>query len=96
MNTQSFIIQGNIVDVTNKRIFCGELNIQNGKISFIRETPQSTSENYILPGFIDSHVHIESSMIIPSESVLLYPLQILVGTAVIMLISRLLFMKRQN
>jgi hypothetical protein len=35
-------------------------------------------------------------MIIPSESVLLYPLQILVGTAVIMLISRLLFMKRQN
>ena len=36
------------------------------------------------------------SMIIPSESVLLYPLQILVGTAVIMLISRLLFMKRQN
>ena len=36
------------------------------------------------------------SMIIPSESVLLYPLQIFVGTAVIMLISRLLFMKRQN
>ena len=36
------------------------------------------------------------SMIIPSENVLLYPLQILVGTAVIMLISRLLFMKRQN
>jgi hypothetical protein len=36
------------------------------------------------------------SMIIPSESVLLYPLQILLGTAVIMLISRLLFMKRQN
>ena len=36
------------------------------------------------------------SMIIPSESVLLYPLQILVGTAVIMLLSRLLFMKRQN
>ena len=36
------------------------------------------------------------SMIIPSESVLLYPLQILLGTAVIILISRLLFMKRQN
>ena len=36
------------------------------------------------------------SMIIPSESVLLYPLQILVGIAVIMLISRLLFMKQQN
>ena len=36
------------------------------------------------------------SMIIPSERVLLYPLQILVGTAVIMLISRLLFVKRQN
>lgn len=36
------------------------------------------------------------SMIIPSESVLLYPLQIFVGSAVIMLISRVLFMKRQN
>lgn len=36
------------------------------------------------------------SLIIPSESVLLYPLQIFVGSAVVMLIPRVLFMKRQN
>src|SRR5438045_2695064 len=67
MNAQSFVIQGNIVDIRNKRIFVGELHIQNGKVLSIKETPQLILEDYILPGFIDSHVHIESSMIIPSE-----------------------------
>ncbi len=59
-------IQGNIVDIQNKRIFKGEITIQNGKISTIEEKDHH-SNHYILPGFIDAHIHIESSMLVPSE-----------------------------
>jgi adenine deaminase len=59
-------IQGNIVDVVNRRIFKGEISITDGVISQIIacETDEST---YIIPGFVDAHVHVESSMLIPSE-----------------------------
>ena len=60
------IVQGNIVDIQNKRVFKGEVEFINGKILDIREQ-QHTCEDYILPGFIDAHIHIESSMLVPSE-----------------------------
>jgi adenine deaminase len=60
------IVQGNIVDIQNKRIFKGEVTVENGKISSIKETNHAV-ENYILPGFVDAHIHIESSMLVPSE-----------------------------
>jgi adenine deaminase len=60
------IIQGNIVDVQNTRIYKGEVEVENGKILEIREA-NHTKENYILPGFVDAHIHIESSMLVPSE-----------------------------
>ena len=60
------IVQGNIVDIQNKRVFKGEVEFNNGKILDIREQ-QHTCEDYILPGFIDAHIHIESSMLVPSE-----------------------------
>ncbi|MDT3737919.1 MAG: adenine deaminase [Candidatus Kapabacteria bacterium] len=59
-------IEGNIVDVVGKRIFPGIIKIQNGFIDSIKET-EETYENYIMPGFVDAHVHIESSMMVPSE-----------------------------
>ena len=59
-------LKGQIVDVQNKRIFKGEITIENGKISSIVEK-QNDVEAYILPGFVDSHIHIESSMLVPSE-----------------------------
>ncbi|WP_440069888.1 adenine deaminase [Tenacibaculum discolor] len=59
-------VQGNIVDIQNKRIFKGEVEVKEGKIIQIREV-ENTSDNYILPGFIDAHIHIESSMLVPSE-----------------------------
>jgi adenine deaminase len=62
----SFEIQGNIVDVVAKCIFQGTLVIQNGKITAIRKE-QVNDSRYILPGLIDAHIHIESSMLIPSE-----------------------------
>jgi len=66
----SFTVKGNLVDVWSKEIYPAELFIEKDKIKKIsRMNAQSTSPNYtyILPGFIDSHVHIESSMLIPSE-----------------------------
>jgi adenine deaminase len=58
--------EGNIVDLFERKIFKGEVCVEDGKIVEIN-AKESTSEIYILPGFIDSHVHIESSMLIPTE-----------------------------
>src|SRR4030095_8253444 len=65
----SFSVTGNLVDVHRKRIYPAEITVEHGKIKAIRETqnPQSANHNYIMPGFIDAHVHIESSMLVPSE-----------------------------
>jgi adenine deaminase len=61
-------IRGNVVDVFQQRIYPAEIIIENGKISSIKEltTSQSPLTTFILPGFIDAHVHIESSMLVPS------------------------------
>lgn len=59
-------LQGNIVDIHNKRIFKGEITIVDGKIEAIQEKDHNVN-HYILPGFVDAHIHIESSMLVPSE-----------------------------
>lgn len=59
-------VSGNIVDIINKRIFKGTLHIEHGKIAKITQGPV-TEDQYILPGLIDAHIHIESSMLAPSE-----------------------------
>jgi len=63
-NENSF--SGNIVDVVNQRIFKGTVYVKDGKIYSVIEEPVD-SDVYIMPGFIDAHIHIESSMLIPSE-----------------------------
>lgn len=59
-------IEGNIVDIENRRIFPGVILIENGVIKSITENGNHY-EYFIAPGFVDAHVHIESSMLIPSE-----------------------------
>ena len=59
-------IQGQFVDILNKRIFSAELTTENGKILSVTEKDHNI-KNYILPGFVDAHIHIESSMLVPSE-----------------------------
>lgn len=58
--------QGIVVDVLNRRQFKGEVIVKNAKIDSIRACEHGQT-NYILPGFVDSHVHIESSMTVPSS-----------------------------
>ena len=69
MKEQSFTITGNIVDILNKSIYEATIDVVDGKIKTIVPTAntEKPSNNFILPGFVDSHVHIESSMLIPSE-----------------------------
>ncbi len=65
----SLSISGNLVDVHQQRIYPAIITVENRKIVSIKETSnqQPVTSGYILPGFIDSHVHIESSMLVPSE-----------------------------
>jgi adenine deaminase len=72
-------ISGNVVDVVHRRIFPGTLFIEDGRISRIVEEDIETTD-FILPGFIDAHVHIESSMLIPSEFARLAVVHGTVGT----------------
>jgi adenine deaminase len=57
---------GNIVDIIAGVIYPGTLEVRDGIIvNIIKET--KSYDTYIIPGFVDSHVHIESSMLVPSE-----------------------------
>lgn len=65
----SFSVSGQLVDIQQQRIYPAVINVEGGKIISVKEIRETAlnSPNYILPGFIDSHVHIESSMLVPSE-----------------------------
>jgi adenine deaminase len=56
---------GIIVDAISRRQFKGEITVENGKILRV-EKKEHDHEQYILPGLVDAHVHIESSMTVPS------------------------------
>jgi len=59
-------IKGNYIDIAAKSIYFATVEIEDGIITSIQKE-QGESKNYIMPGFVDAHVHIESSMLIPSE-----------------------------
>ncbi len=57
---------GNLVDVLNARIYPATLTIEGGKIVDIA-AGETELDRFIIPPLIDAHVHIESSMLVPSE-----------------------------
>lgn len=81
-STQPYSITGNVVDIPNKYIYGATLWIEDGHIKRIEASsaPVNPALPYIMPGFIDSHVHIESSMLVPSEFARLAVLHGTIGT----------------
>ncbi|MDZ4165471.1 MAG: amidohydrolase family protein, partial [Smithellaceae bacterium] len=67
-------ISGQILDVVQGRIYPGTIVIEDQKIIASRETMEAPPE-FIIPGLVDSHVHIESSLLVPSQFARLAVLQ---------------------
>lgn len=63
----SFTVAGNLVDVHRQQIYPAEIKVEGERIVSITPVPDRELPNYILPGFVDAHIHIESSMLIPAE-----------------------------
>jgi adenine deaminase len=68
------LTQGNIIDVRSRRIYKGDVCIKDGIITGIKPSCSEIAKQvidisgkFISPGFIDSHLHIESSMLSPLE-----------------------------
>jgi len=66
MKDNTFTLSGQIVDLVHSRIFPGMITVDDGKITEIKPLPVA-EHRFIMPGFIDAHIHIESSMVPPSE-----------------------------
>ncbi|MBK0404061.1 adenine deaminase [Adhaeribacter sp. BT258] len=66
MYRRAFSLSGQIVDIENQEVYRGTVHVENGKIASIVRG-ETTENQFILPGFIDAHVHVESSMLVPRE-----------------------------
>ena len=75
----TFSISGQYVDIVGKQIYPASIQVENGIIVAISPCENAPLQ-YLLPGFIDSHVHIESSMLIPSSFARLAVLHGTIGT----------------
>jgi adenine deaminase len=60
-------IQANLVDIKKRKIVPAEITLNEGKITQIQEIQGGNLLPFLMPGFIDAHVHVESSMLVPSE-----------------------------
>lgn len=67
MSHKNARISGHIVDIPGKRIFDGIVTVSDGKIRKIEECAADAGALFILPGFIDSHIHIESTLLTPEK-----------------------------
>lgn len=59
--------RGKIVDLVHRRIYPGYIEVKNGRITTVREDHSVSERTFLCPGFVDAHVHIESSMLTPPE-----------------------------
>lgn len=75
----SFQIEGNIIFIKERRIQGGIIEVENENIKSIALNDEKYSQ-YILPGFVDAHVHIESSMLVPKEFGRIAPIHGTVGS----------------
>lgn len=82
MTQHTFSLKANLVNVHNQSIAPAEIKVGDGIIQSIEPISEAaiTTTGFVMPGFIDSHVHIESSMLIPSEFARIAVLHGTVGT----------------
>lgn len=75
-------IKAQLVDISSRKIRPAAIEITDGRITGIRDIPASEceTEGFVMPGFIDSHVHVESSMLVPAEFARLAVVHGTVGT----------------
>lgn len=59
-------LKANLVDVTQRKIYAAEVSFEHGVITAITPVAETVT-GFLLPGFVDAHVHIESSLLVPSE-----------------------------
>lgn len=64
---ESFRISGQFVDVDKREIYPVEIEVVDHTIASVRKLQKPADLPFLLPGFIDAHVHVESSMLVPSE-----------------------------
>lgn len=78
----SFSITAQLVDILKQQIYPVELIVQDNLIQSVKKVSikEASSLPFLVPGFIDAHVHIESSMLIPSEFARLAVVHGTVGT----------------
>ncbi len=60
-----FIISGKLIDLFQRRIYPAQVVVKDGRIHSVTET-ETAEDRYLLPGFVDAHIHIESSMLVPA------------------------------
>lgn len=60
------MIKGNLLNVFTEEIYPAEISMKNGLIKCVKPIKEDLND-FILPGFIDAHIHIESSMLTPSR-----------------------------
>jgi adenine deaminase len=65
-NEKTFTVEGVLVDAEMRQQSGVIIFVENGKIKTVEPAPH-IKEPFILPGFVDAHVHVESSMLIPSR-----------------------------
>ena len=59
-------LEANLVDITGRKVYPARIVTEAGRVASVTPIDREV-EGYILPGFIDAHIHIESSMLVPSE-----------------------------